>query len=335
MPQQPTPEIVFETLTAYQRSGALQGAIELDLFSAIAQGHSTAEAIAEHCGADARGIRILCDFLTVHGFLLKPDGRYQLSPVSAAFLVRSSPAYMGSMSDFLNSDRVQLPFRHVAAAVRNGGTVLDQGGVVSQEDPVWKKFASGIAPLARFTAEKIADRLEIDTAGPCKILDIAASHGYYGITLARRNAQAEVYAADWPGVLEAASENARREGLSERHHLIPGDAFKSDFGEGYDLALLTNFLHHFDPPTCVGFLRKVKNALKPSGRTVTLEFVPNPDRVTPAREAAFSLVMLCTTPSGDAYTFAELEEMFREAGFRRSEVHHLEEASQHLVISHS
>jgi len=66
-------------------------------------------------------------------------------------------------------------------------------------------------------------------------------------------------------------------------------------------------------------LRKVHAALAPGGRAVTLEFVPNDDRVTPPEAATFSLIMLGSTPHGDAYTFAELERMFANAGFTRSE----------------
>jgi hypothetical protein len=54
---------------------------------------------------------------------------------------------------------------------------------------------------------------------------------------------------------------------------------------------------------------------------VTLEFVPNPDRISPPVAAAFSLIMLGSTPSGDAYTFSELESMFRNAGFSGSLAH--------------
>src|SRR6185369_2508977 len=96
-----------------------------------------------------------------------------------------------------------------------------------------------------------------------------------------------------------------------RFETIPGSAFTADFGSGYDLVLLTNFLHHFDVPTNEALLRKVHAALKPGGRAVTLEFVPNEDRVSPPVAAEFSLMMLGNTPAGDAYTFSELDRMFR------------------------
>jgi len=82
--------------------------------------------------------------------------------------------------------------------------------------------------------------------------------------------------------------------------------------------LITNFLHHFDPPTCTTFMRKVHAALKPGGRAAIAELVPNPDRVTPPTAAAFSMMMLATTPAGDAYTFAELESISKKCRLRAS-----------------
>src|SRR5439155_7020144 len=88
------------------------------------------------------------------------------------------------------------------------------------------------------------------------------------------------------------------------------------FGSGYDVALVTNFLHHFDAPTCTTFLRKVATALKPGGRVVVLEWVPNDDRVSPPAPAAFVLHMLAGTAGGDAFTLREYRGMLEAAGFR-------------------
>ena len=97
--------------------------------------------------------------------------------------------------------------------------------------------------------------------------------------------------------------------------------------------LLTNFLHHFDPPTNETLLRKVHAALADGGRAVTLEFVPNEDRISPPDTAPFSVMMLGSTPSGDAYTFRELEQMLTNAGFKSSEMHQLPPSIQQVVIS--
>ena len=121
--------------------------------------------------------------------------------------------------------------------------------------------------------------------------------------------------------------------MQARYRLLPGDAFQVDLGEGYDVALLTNFLHHFDPPTCERLLQRVARAVKPGGVAATLDFVPNPDRVTPPPAARFASVMLATTASGDAYTFDEYQAMFRNAGFARSALHPLPESPQSVILS--
>ena len=66
---------------------------------------------------------------------------------------------------------------------------------------------------------------------------------------------------------------------------------------------------------------------------MTLEFVPNEDRISPPDAAPFSVMMLGSTPNGDAYTFPELERMCANAGFARSELHQLPPSIQQVVIS--
>lgn len=330
----PSPDLLFQTATAYQRAEAIKAAVELEVFTAIGEGNASSEAIAKRCGASPRGTRILCDYLVVQGFLTKHGNSYRMTPDSAAFLDKRSPAYMGTITKFLNSPLLACHFSTLTEAVRKGGTASTAQGTMTPEDPVWVEFARSMAPMMVMPAEMMAGLLKVREAGPCKILDIAAGHGVFGITLAKHNAQAQVHAVDWPNVLELAGENARKAGLDGRYVMRPGSAFEVDFGAGYDIVLLTNFLHHFDAPTCETLLRKCHAALKPGGRVATLEFVPNDDRVSPPQSAGFSLAMLASTPAGDAYTFAELERMCRNAGFARNELHALPPGPQHLVISH-
>jgi ubiquinone/menaquinone biosynthesis C-methylase UbiE len=194
------------------------------------------------------------------------------------------------------------------------------------------KFARAMAPMAAPVAGALP-LLAGAGQGRQKVLDIAAGHGLYGLAFAQHNPEAEVVALDWPAVLEVAKENAEAAGVAERFSTIEGDAFTADFGEGYDVILLTNFLHHFDPQTCEQLLRKVRAALGEGGIALTLEFVPNEDRVTPPVSAAFSLMMLAGTSGGDAYTFPELQSMFAAAGFSHSEAHTLPASPQQVIVS--
>ncbi len=93
--KQPTPALLFDTFNAYQRTQAVKAGIDLEVFTAIGEGKTTAKQIAERCGASERGTRILCDYLVIIGFLTKHDSSYGLTPDSAMFLDQRSPAYIG------------------------------------------------------------------------------------------------------------------------------------------------------------------------------------------------------------------------------------------------
>jgi SAM-dependent methyltransferase len=331
--QQPSPQLFFQTINAYQRTEALKGAIDLEVFTAISEGNNTSSEIAKRCETSERGMRILCDYLTIMGMLSKENDHYSLTPDSAFFLDKHSPAYLGGTTEFLCSPMLTDGAKNIAEAVRKGGTAMPGEGTIGPENPVWVKFARAMGPMMAMPAQLIPKLADPQANQKLKILDIAAGHGLFGIGFAKNNPQAEIVALDWAPVLAVAKENARQAGVADRYSTIEGSAFEVDFGSGYDLALLTNFLHHFDPPTCETLLRKVRTALVEGGRAVTLEFVPNDDRVTPPDAAAFSMMMLCSTPAGDAYTFAELEGMFNNAGFTRSTIHPLPPTIQQVVIS--
>jgi 2-polyprenyl-3-methyl-5-hydroxy-6-metoxy-1,4-benzoquinol methylase len=330
----PSPVLFFETLTAYQNTAALKAALELKLFTAIGQSQATAAELAVECSATERGIRMLADYLTILGFLEKKDGRYALTRDSAAFLDQKSPAYAGGAAAFLLSPTIRGAFDELAAAVRKGGTAAQSAeGTMAPEHPVWVDFARGMAPMMNPPAQVLAGLLPIDAAQPSRILDIAAGHGVYGIAVARKHPLAQLVALDWAPVLEVAREKAEAAGLANRFSTIAGSAFEVDLGEDYDAVLVPNFLHHFDPPTCVAFLKKVYSALRPGGCIAIVEFVPNPDRVTPPEAASFSLVMLASTAAGDAYTFEELNDMLSQAGFNRAQQHPLPPSVATAVIA--
>lgn len=329
----PNPVTIFNAARAYQDSFVVKAGVDLDVFTAIAKGSHTAAEIAKTTNASERGIRVLCDALTILGFLTKSGNRYSLTSDTAAFLDSRSPAYLGGAFKFLLHPSHLENMARFAESVRHGGCAETHH--LDPNDAIWVDFARGMAPMMVPAAQAMAGHLKdaLDGNSSPKILDIAAGHGVFGVTVAQQIPGAQIYAVDWANVLEVAKENAKARGVGDRHHLIPGSAFDVDYGSGYDAALLTNFVHHFDPPTNVKLLQKIAKALKPGGQLVILEFVPNPDRVSPPVPAMFSVNMMAGTPHGDAFTFAELEKMCSDAGFEGARAVPLEQLPQTLVLA--
>lgn len=330
---QPNPQLIWDTINAYQRTAALRAAIDLDLFTLIGDSECTAGDLAERANASPRGIRILCDYLAVVSLLAKAGGRYRLTLTSAVFLSRKSPACMASTARFLNSPKLMAGFANFTETVRRGSTLLGTGGVNEPEFSEWVTFAESMTPLMHSASNAIAEHCGESNGNQVRVLDIAAGHGLFGITVATRLPNAEITAQDWPNVLEVAHRNAKRAGVADRYRLLPGSVFDVDLGSGYDVVLLTNLLHHFDPPSCKQILRRIHRSLADNGRLINLEFVPNEDRVSPPIPATFSLMMLGVTSSGDAYTAREHEEMLSEAQFDNPSVVSVPQSPQSLIIS--
>jgi 2-polyprenyl-3-methyl-5-hydroxy-6-metoxy-1,4-benzoquinol methylase len=328
----PSPFIVFDVLLAHQRTAALCAAIDLDLFRVLGKGPADAATLAQACSASERGMRILCNYLTIIGLLHKDGELYRHTATSAAFLDPGSPACIASAARFMGNPAMHDTDQHLADIVRNGRTSLPGEGSVSPDNPIWVEFAHSMAPMMAPMAAPLGAIALDGLTGPVRVLDIAAGHGLFGIAAAKHNPEAQIVGLDWAAVLEVARGNAQKAGVADRYHTLPGDAFEVDYGGPYDVVLLTNFLHHYDPPTCVRLLKKVHAALRPGGRAATLEFVPNEDRISPPMAAGFSLTMLATTVGGDAYTFRDLESMYREAGFAEVTAHPLPKSPHTVVI---
>src|SRR5690242_13116136 len=151
--QQPSPQLFFQTINAYQQTEALKAAIDLEVFTAIGEGNTSVAEIAKRCDASEKGIRVLCDYLTIMGMLTKENNKYGLTLDSSVFLDKHSPAYLGGATEFLCDPTLTEPSRNMTQAVRKGGTTLEGDGSVSHDNPVWVKFARAMAPMMAMPAQ--------------------------------------------------------------------------------------------------------------------------------------------------------------------------------------
>src|SRR5579884_2664217 len=151
--QQPSPARFFGACFGVYVAASAKAAIELNVFTAIADGATTAQALAEKCRATERGMRILCDFLTVHGFLTKTDGHYGLTQDSAMFLNQHSPAYVGSAVKFLLRPDAYQELDRLTNLIRTG---QKDDSAISSDHPMWVEFARNMVSFVAGSAAEIA-----------------------------------------------------------------------------------------------------------------------------------------------------------------------------------
>ena len=328
--QDVSPDLFLDRLLGFQETAALKAAVRLGFFDALAEAPASARVIGEKIGAAERGARILADFLTLKGFLSKQGEIYELTPSSRVFLTSQSPAYMASVVEFLAGDDLIRNFlTEPEDMVRRGGA--SGTGSLEPEHPMWVTFAKAMAPFIAPVAGAVAQQVASWPEPPKRVLDIAAGHGLFGIALGMLADDVRVTGIDWPSVLRVAKENAAAAGLADRYQELPGDALQVNWGAGYDVVLLPNFLHHFDEETCVALLKKARGSLGAGGKVLVVEFVPNEDRISPPFPARFAFMMLGGTPSGDAYTASQFEKMREAAGFTSLVIQPLPPTAQSLL----
>ena len=200
-------------------------------------------------------------------------------------------------------------------AVRTGWpvvTVNDQG----EGQQFFAEFVEGLFPLSYKAAQVLGEHLGIpEAASPLSVLDIGAGSGVWGIALAQLSPYVRVHAVDWPAVLAVTRSVAQRHGVGDRLRTVAGDLLEADFGAGHHVATIGHILHSEGRERSRKLLRKTFAALASGGTIVISEFLPNAERTGPPTPLIFAVNMLLHTAAGDTFTFAEIADWLREAGF--------------------
>ncbi len=296
------------------RSLALIAAIDLDLFSAIAEGKTTHREIASRCGANESAMRRLLDALVAMGHLKRRADRYSLTPASAAYLVRGSELYREGGAEFerrLIENWLKLP-----EVVRSGHPVMppDRDRFM-QFLPMLVKaiFPTSFVPAkAAVAAIPAAARKRIRN-----ILDVAAGTGAWSIPFAQAIPGARVTVVDFPAVTAITREYTGRYGVGDRYDYLEGSLRQVEFGsECFDLIILGHIMHSEGAEWGRRLIEKSAQALRARGMLLIPDFIPNDERTGPVLPMLFGLNMLVGTPDGDVFTMREYKAWLKAAGFK-------------------
>jgi len=309
-----TPAMVMEDMAGAWRSRTLVAGVELDVFGQIAAGKRTLKEIAEAAGASPRGMASLLDALTAIGYLRKTGSRYGLRPVSAAFLVPGGKAYVGAMAHALSL--TWDAWKNLSETVRSGRST-GAVDVAEKGKEFFPKLVASIFP-GNFAAATVAvsrfpekERRKIQ-----KILDVAAGSGAWSLAFARAIPEARVTTLDFPEITPITREFAEKFGVATRYEYHEGDLRQVDFGRNaYDLVILGHIIHSEGEKRGKELLAKSCAALRPGGKLLIAEYVPNDARTGPAMPMLFGLNMLLQTEEGNVFTLRDYRTWLKAAGF--------------------
>jgi len=310
-----TPERIMQMAWSYAPPLAIESGVRLGMFDTLDGKSKTAAQIASDTQCSLRGTAAVLNLLTGLGFLQKTAGdQYALTPESDAFLVSSRPGFRGGM--FKHMSRQLMPsWLGLTEVVRTGEPATHVGGE-SDGAAFFEQFVEDIFPLSYPAAQALAQGLDIaNSTGPVSVLDLASGSGVWGIALAQASPKVTVRAVDWTGVLPVTRRVTAKFGVADRFTFAPGDLLEADFGHGHQIATLGHILHSEGVERSRKLLEKAFQALAPGGTIAIAEFLVNEDRTGPVGGLIFALNMLVNTKVGGTYSFEEIRQWLRQAGY--------------------
>jgi len=314
----PSLDIVYDLEYGVWKATALHAALELGVFTVIANGNRSRGAIAAEARCDERGMRILLDALCSLKLLRKRKGDYFLTPVSEVFLVRNKPTYYGEWCL-----RTQLAFdirSRVADGIRTG-RVVGIDASQSGSGSLWRSDISRALytwPLEAKQARQMWRTLGVTRRDKpsLRVLDIACGSGVNSFVLAQADPGARVTAFDLTDVLEVTRQVAEAMGVAKQVEFQSGDVLTSDFGtDCFDVALLGKILYYFDADRALDILYRIHSALKRDGLIVISTYIGDNRSCGSQKTLLAALQLFIFAPQSHVYTFSEYRDLLRRAGF--------------------
>lgn len=309
-----TPDRIMQMAWGFSLPLIIEAAVAHRVFDHLESGARNTDELATLSGASRRGLRSILDALVGVQLLSRSGDKYALTKESAAFLVSTKPAYHGGLFHHISTQLIPR-WLHLTDVVHTGrpAAVLNE----SKEGPeFFAEFVEALFPLSYAAAQKLGEHLGIGKATtPLTVLDIGAGSGVWGLALAQQSPWVRVRAVDWPRVLEVTQKVAKRFGLQDRLVGAPGDLLEADFGQGHQVATIGHILHSEGVRRSQQLLRRTFAALAPGGTVAIMEFLPNDERTGPPSALIFAVNMVVNTESGDTFTFPEISNWLRDAGF--------------------
>ncbi len=314
---------------AYRSSMVLFAAAELDLFTALANGHDTVAALGRECRAQPEPLRLLLDACVAEGILTSDGPRYCNTPATDTFLVRGRHSYAGNGLRYVED--LYPAWGQLANLVRAGRPTIEPESMLGDDAEKTRAFVLAMHERARGPSAALPHGANF--SGRKQLLDVGGGPGTYSIALVQQVPGLRATILDLPGVLEITREIVAQHQCEDRIHLRPGNYLTSAFGSGFDSVLLSGMMHRETPATCLMLLRKSFDAMDPGGLVVVSDVFFDDDRKSsPPFSIYFALNMMLTSREGSAHAKTEMARWLGEAGFLNVTVNELPRPNPHSVI---
>jgi 2-hydroxy-4-(methylsulfanyl)butanoate S-methyltransferase len=288
MPGTPAPtgerSPVWDVAYGFMASTALFAALELDLFTGLADGPQTCAELSARTGVAGNRLQILLHALTGLGLTVVDRGHYAIGPAARRWLVHDGPGLYPAP----------------------GGLLAGPGGAGTS---IARQHAVSLG-----AARVLAGRLPIRDAR--RLLDVGGGSGAFSMALCERNPELRCTLLELPTVAAFAWDSCREAGLGARVDIVAGDAVTCTWPDDRDVVLMSCLLSALGDRDLDVLLAKAWHALRPGGLIVLHDVMLDDAGPGPTAAALWFLQQLAHRSDGVSFSAADLHGRLRAARFR-------------------
>jgi len=307
----------------FMASKALFAALEFDLFTRIAVGDDSADALARATGIAKNRLETLLAALKSLGLVAESGARFANAPATARYLVAGAPGDFRDYVRLVNGAFGYESFRHLEAALRGDRIFPDKGfyeGLVYEAGIGGERFSSAQHSGSAGPARLMANR--IDLKNHRRLLDVGGGGGAYSLAFCAANPHLSATILDFPQTVETAKRYAREAGLENRIAHLAGNAVTVDWLGDHDVVLMSYVWSAVGADDIVVLAGRAAAALPPGGLALIHDFMTDDCREGPPFAAWYLLGSIFDNPSAVCLTPSYVEGVLRAAGLEveRTEV---------------
>ena len=329
-----TPENILKTGMAFWPAKTLLSAVELGIFTELAQGPMHLDLLSERVGLHPRGARDFLDTLVALGFLKREGDQYSNGPESDLFLDRNKSSYIGGILEMANR-RLYSIWSNLTEALHTG---KPQNEIKTGEADLFETLYADPAGLKEFlsamTGVSRSANLIIAQAFPWHdyhtFVDVGTAQGDLAVQIALANPHLRGMGFDRAEVGPVFEQYTQTAGVADRISFVSGDFFNNDLPRA-DVLLMGHILHDWDLSTKKMLIQKAFDAIPAGGAFIVYESIIDDDRSQNAFGLMMSLNMLIETPGGFDFTGADCMAWMKEAGFSSTRVEPLTTADSMVI----
>ena len=302
---------------AFINSASFFSAIDLGLFTAIAEGHDTVEAFAERAGITALNAERLMTMCGSLGLIEWCGDRFVNAPDVARFLVEGGRSYAGAWLLFIRASWDRWGYLTEKLRATEPPDVVSAASQDMTVDAA-RAYHRATSSVGFGAGRRFARRVDLSTRR--KLMDIGGGSGAYSIVAAQTWPQLEAVVCDLPPVVVVTREFIEQHKVADRVSGHACDFTRDPLPEGCDVAVMASNLPQYSRAIIGAVIRKAHGVLMPGGELHLIGEVLDDDRKGPVDAALWGLMEALENSTGLAHTRADCVGYFEAAGFRNIQV---------------